>query len=148
MLYSEAKAPTKTPSSRILVSSNNRLTFYCHGHDRLRNHDLLNDQMDLYKKVIFKKRMVRDWWQFPLFLLIPSQKFVSNKEANVINIQCCINRKPREVRFHWPQVEAALPILKSYFLFTHSKKLQFLISYDPLISERNYPALSISKYNF
>jgi hypothetical protein len=44
---SGAKVPKKTPSSRILVSSINRYTFYRHGHAFLRNHDLLNYQMDL-----------------------------------------------------------------------------------------------------
>ena len=77
--------------------------------------------MVLFKTDIFKKHMVRDEWEFPLFLLIPSQKLVFNKKANVINFQCWINRKPREVRIHWPQVEAALSIL------THARKPQFLI---------------------
>jgi len=83
--------------------------------------------MDLFNTDIFEKRVVRDWRQFPLFLLIRSQKFVFNKQANVISFQSCINRKPREVRFHWLQVEAALSIWTSYFLFKHARKLQFLI---------------------
>lgn len=67
---SEAKAPTKTFSSRILASSNNHHIFYCIGHECLRNHDLLNYQMDLCKTYIFKKRMVRDLWQFSLFFFL------------------------------------------------------------------------------
>jgi len=124
---SEAIAPTETPSSRISVSNINHHIFYCDGQHCLRNHDLLNYQMDLFKTDIFEKRVVRDWWQFHLLLLIHSQKCAFNKEENVINFQYCINRKPREVRFHWPQVEAALSILTSYFLFTHARKLQLLI---------------------
>jgi len=149
---SEANGPIETPSSRILVSNINHHTFYCQGDACLRNHDLTNYQMDLFNTYIFWKAHGTGLTAISfIFIDSFSKKKIFNKEANVINFQCCLHRKPREVRFHWLQVEAALSIWTSYFLFKHARKLQFLIFTWLMIHlspKENYPASSTSKKYF
>ena len=53
--------------------------------------------------------------------------------------------------FPWPPIEARVSVSASCVLFSCARKHLFLtctLLYDLLISERNYPASNVSKFNF
>ena len=93
--------------------------------------------------------MIRHLWPFHLFLLIHSKKnCLLTKKVKFGSWQCCLHRSRREVyfkyvSFHWPPLVAALLISYLHLLGRYLRA-----AYDPLMSERKYPASRISKYSF
>ena len=113
---------------------------------------------EYFRNILFRKLMIRQWWQFPLLLLIPSQKKF-NKKSNVNLDSAASNGGQGNLTYFvycsWPPFEAAL----SRFTFPPTSQpylnvvCNFYFSYwhfvsDPLISERNCPVSSIDKHNF
>ena len=56
---------------------------YSYSNVCLPHHDLLNYRTDLWKTGIFRKFMIRYWWQSHLFLLISSQKLFLTKKLTL-----------------------------------------------------------------
>ena len=102
------------------------LHIYQHGKVCLRHHDLLNYRTDLSKIDIFRKLMIRHWWQ-----LIPSQKlFLQQRLTLSFDIAASIGGQGKLTYFMyspWPSLEAALSIFKVLFL----KYQLFMIRWSP-----------------
>jgi hypothetical protein len=108
------------------------LPYILYGKVCWRHHDLLNYQTDLFKTEVFRKCMIRHWWQTPLFSLIPSQKLIFNKKKLTLKFNNAAQADTKGsltffMYFPWPPLKVGLSISTFFSLFNHGRKLLFLI---------------------
>ena len=116
----------------------------------LRRHDLLNYRID-----IIKTSMSKTYGSALLIICFAfinsfSKQLFFTTKTNVKMWQCCLNRRPREVReTFWLLLVLVVTELSisTFFLIWCFFFGWLLVAYCPLTSERNYPASNIIRCN-